>query len=105
MKVVQDAIAADERFEHLVPAEAVVMEFAVDCAADRQADHAKAFVERHGRDASERVCYFSIESLRVNQVTEVAGIRLLPLDHLEFPATNPMSQADLDRRSGSAQSA
>ena len=39
MKAAEDAIAADERFEYLAPAEDLIMEFAADCAADRQADH------------------------------------------------------------------
>jgi hypothetical protein len=78
MKAADEAIAADLRFEHLAPAKDVVIEFAVDCATDRQANHAKAFMERHGRDPSERVCYFGVESLRLSQATEAAGIRLLP---------------------------
>lgn len=94
MKAAEDAIAADERFEYLAPAEDLIMEFAADCAADRQADHVKAFMERHGRDASERVCYFGVEFLRVSQAAEVAGIRLLPLDDPEIPDTNPLFKAD-----------
>jgi hypothetical protein len=80
MKAAEDAIAADERFEHLAPAGDLIMEFAADCAADRQVDHVKAFMERRGQDASKRVCYFGVESLRVSLAAEVAGIRLLPLD-------------------------
>jgi hypothetical protein len=94
MKAAEDTIAADERFEHLAPAENVIMEFAADCAADRQADHVKAFMECHGQDASKRVCYFGIESLRVSQAAEVAGIRLLPLDDPEIPDTNPLFKID-----------
>ncbi len=94
MKAVESAIAADERFEHLAPAEDMIREFAADCATDSHADHAKAFMEHHGRDASERVCYFGVEFLRVDQATEVAGIRLLPLDDAEIPDTNPLFKAD-----------
>lgn len=94
MKVAEDAIATDERFEYLAPAEDLIMEFAADCAADRQADHVKAFMERHGRDASEQVCYFGVEFLRVGQASEVAGIRLLPLDDPEIPDTNPLFKMD-----------
>ena len=64
MKAAEDAIAADERFEHLAPAEDLIQEFAEDCATDRQADHVKAFMERHGREATERVCYFGVEFLQ-----------------------------------------
>ena len=94
MKAAEDAIAADERFEHLAPAGDVIMEFAADCAADRQVDHVKAFMERRGQDASKRVCYFGVESLRVSLAAEVAGIRLLPLDDPEIPDTNPLFKID-----------
>jgi len=94
MKAAEEAIVADERFEHLAPAEDPITEFAADCVADRQADHVARFMERHGRDPSEFVCYFGIESLRVSQAVEVAGIRLLPLDDPEIPDTNPLFKAD-----------
>ena len=55
MKAAERPIAADERFEHLVPAEDPVREFAEDCATDRNTDHVKVFMERHGREAIERV--------------------------------------------------
>jgi hypothetical protein len=94
MKTAEAAIVADERFEHLAPAEDLIREFAADCAADRQADHAKTFMERHGREPIERVCYFGVESLSVEQATEVAGVRLLPLDDPEIPEANPLFKTD-----------
>lgn len=94
MEAAEAAIAADERFEHLAPAEDPIREFAAVCAADRQADHVKAFMERHGQEAVERVCYFGVEALSVPQATEVAGVLLLPLDHPEIPDTNPLFKAD-----------
>jgi len=45
--------------------------------ADRKADHVKVFMERHGQEAVERVCYFGVESLSVKQAAEVAGVRFL----------------------------
>ncbi len=62
--------------------------------ADRHADHVVTFMERYGREASEEICYFGIESLRVSQVGSVAGIRLMPLDDPEIPAANPMFEFD-----------
>jgi len=94
VKAAEDAIAGDERFEHLAPARDLILEFAADSAADRQADHVKPFMERHGQDISSRVCYFGIESLRVSQAAELAGIRLLPPDHPEIPTTNPLFKLD-----------
>lgn len=88
------AIAADERFEHLVPDEDRILMFAADCAADRKADHVTAFMESNGREAAERACYFGVESLSVEQAAEVAGVRLLPLDASEIPDTNPLFKAD-----------
>ena len=94
IKAAKDAIAADERFEHLDPAADLIREFAAACMADRQADHVEAFMERHGQDASEQVCYFGVERLRVDQAAEVAGVRLLPLDHPDIPDTNPLFKLD-----------
>jgi hypothetical protein len=94
VKAAEDAISADERFEHLDPATDAIREFAADCMADRQADHTQAFMKRHGRDASEQVCYFGVEFLHVSQVAEVAGIRLLPLNHPGIPDTNPLFKLD-----------
>jgi hypothetical protein len=95
MKAAERAIAADERFEHLVvPGEDPVLEFAADCATDRQTDHVKAFMERHGREVVERVCYFGVEFLSVKEPAEVADIRLLPLDDPEIPETNPLFRID-----------
>jgi hypothetical protein len=94
MKAAERAIAADERFEHLVPAEDPIREFAEDCATDRKTDHVKVFMERHGRDAVERVCYFGVEFLIVKEPAEVVGIRLLPHDDPEIPETNPLFKMD-----------
>lgn len=94
MRDAEDAIAADERFEHLAPAEGLIREFAADCAADRQTDQVKAFMERHGQDTSTRVCYFGIEFLQVGQATEMAEVRLLPPGDPEIPQNNPLFKLD-----------
>ena len=94
MKAAEGAIVTDEQFEHLAPAEDPIREFAEDCATDRNTDHVKVFMERHGREATERVCYFGVEFLSVKEHAEVAGIRLLPLDDPEIPETNPLFKID-----------
>jgi hypothetical protein len=94
MKAAGDALAADERFEHLDPAADLIREFAAACMADRRTDHAEAFMGRHGQDASEQVCYFGVERLRVDQAADVAGVRLLPLGHPDIPDTNPLFKLD-----------
>jgi hypothetical protein len=94
IKAAEDVLAADERFEHLAPASDLVLAFAADCAADRQADHVTTFMERHERDAAARVCYFGVEFLRVTQAAKIAGIRLLPRDDPEIPQTNPLFELD-----------
>jgi hypothetical protein len=94
MKAAEQAIAADERFEHLVPAEDAIQEFAQDCATDRKTNHVKVFMKRHEQDAGERVCYFGVEFLNVTEPADVAGIRLLPLNDPEIPETNPLFKMD-----------
>lgn len=94
MKAAERAIAADERFEHLVPAEGPIQEFANDCATDRKTNHVTVFMRRYGQEATERVCYFGVEFLTVTVPAEVACIRLLPLDDPEIPETNPLFKMD-----------
>jgi hypothetical protein len=89
-KAAENAVAADERFEHMAPAEDLIREFAVACVTDRKSDHAGAFMVRHGQDVGEQICYFGIERLRVDQEAAVAGVRLLPLDHPDIPTDNPL---------------
>jgi hypothetical protein len=94
IKAAERAIAADERFEHLDPAEDLIRDFAADCEADRQTDHVKVFMGQHGRDASERTCYFALEFLCVKEPAEVAGVRFLPLDDPEIPEAIPLFRID-----------
>lgn len=93
LKTAEEAIAADERFEHLDPAGDLLKEFAAACSADRQSDHVRAFMERHGHDASAEVCFLGVERLSVEEATEIAGVRLLPLGHPDIP-DSPLFRAD-----------
>ena len=94
IKAAERAIAADGRFEHLVPAEDPIREFAKDCVMDRRTNHVTVFMRLYGREATERVCYFGVEFLSVKEPAEVAGIRFLPLDDPEIPETNPLFKLD-----------
>ena len=51
-------------------------------------------MDRHGQQATQRICYFGVESLNVKHPAQVASIRLLPLDDPEIPADNPLLRAD-----------
>jgi hypothetical protein len=90
----EHAIATDERFEHLVPAKDPIREFAEHCVTDRKTNHATVFMRSYGQEATERVCYFGVEFLRIKQPAEVAGIRFLPLDDPGVPETNPLFKLD-----------
>ena len=94
MKAAERAVAADERFEHLVPAEDPIREFAADCVTDRKTNHVSVFMRRYGQEVTERVCYFGVEFLSIKGPAEVAGIRFLPLDDPEIPETNPLFKLD-----------
>jgi hypothetical protein len=94
MKAAERAIAADERFEHLVPAEDSIHVFAEHCVTDRKTNHVTVFMRRYGQEATERACYFGVEFLSIKQLAEVAGIRFLPLDDPEIPETNPLFKLD-----------
>lgn len=93
LKAAVAAIAADERFEHLDPAEDLVREFAEQCKADRRSDHVEPFMASHGQDTAEEVCFLGIERLTVEKPVEIAGVRLLPLDYPDIPGS-PLFKAD-----------
>src|SRR6266851_7003795 len=88
------AIAADDRFEHLVPPEDAILEFAESCVTARKTNRVTVFMKRYGREATERVCYFGVEFLSIKEPAEVAGIRFLPHDDPEIPETNPLFKVD-----------
>lgn len=94
MKAAEEAIATDEHFEYLAPAENEVQVFAADSAADRQTDHVKPFMDRYRKEVSERICYFGVEVLRVTEPAEICGVRLLPLTDTEIPSDNPLFRLD-----------
>ena len=94
MKTAEEAIASDEHFEYLAPAENEVQVFAADSAADRQTDHVKPFMDRYRKEVSERICHFGVEVLRVTEPAEICGVRLLPLTDTEIPSDNPLFRLD-----------
>src|SRR5260370_11322274 len=89
-KAAEGAVAADERFEHLDPAEDIIREFAAACATDRQTDHVEAFVVPHGQDASEQLSYFAVARLPISHDATLAPPRLLPLHPPDSPTTNTL---------------
>lgn len=94
MEAAERAIAADENFEYLAPAQNEVEVFAADSAADRKADHVKPFMDRYRKETSERVCYFGVEYLSTVRPAEISAVRLLPRDDAEIPSDNPLFQLD-----------
>jgi hypothetical protein len=87
MKAAEAAIAADPAFEHLDPAEPEIEVFATDCVADKSTNHVGPFMDRYSRSLVEQICYFSIQGLGTPGPAEFGGIRLLPVDDPEIPAT------------------
>jgi hypothetical protein len=85
----KEAVVADLRFEHLRDADDAVCYFVGECWADTRIDHVQAFLDRHGRDVLDLVCYIPVEYLSVTIDTEVFGIHLLPLDDPRLPKGSP----------------
>jgi len=90
------ALLADPRFEHMSRVDDDVWQFASRCHVDRRSAHVPAFIEHHGREPIDAVCYIPVEFLVVKAEVDVFGIRLLPLtnpcvppDRPWFPHTKP----------------
>jgi hypothetical protein len=79
------AVRSDLRFEHLARPDDEVWRFADECMCDRSADHVPGFVERHAREPQNATCYLPVEFLKVQDETELAGIRLLPTRDPRIP--------------------
>jgi hypothetical protein len=84
-------IAVDLRFEYMTrrvagdPLRDALIRFACLCEMDRKSDHVPSFFSEHMRAPEERTCFIGVEYLRVNDVMELLGLRLLPLDHPDVP--------------------
>jgi predicted fused transcriptional regulator/phosphomethylpyrimidine kinase len=85
------AIAVDLRFEYMTrrvagdPLRDALIRFACLCEMDRESDHVSSFFSEHMRTPEERTCFIDVEYLRVSEVIELLGLRLLPVDHPDVP--------------------
>lgn len=76
----EDALLADERFEHLVRSvDRAVWRFICKCHVDRSTNHVPAFLEEYAREPQEHTLYIPVESLKVEEPLAVANLSLLPL--------------------------
>lgn len=83
------ALLGDVRFEHLDRAEDEVRRFMAECWADRSTDHVPLFVASHSAEVRKATCYIPVEFLSVTWVTELPGVRLLPVDDPQIPPPTP----------------
>lgn len=73
-------------FEHLGDkAEALVEEFALAVRQAGTQDNVADFLARHQQAPQVLVCYMPVEHLDVPRVTEILGLRLLPMGHEDVP--------------------
>ncbi|HEU5062455.1 MAG TPA: hypothetical protein VFT79_04795 [Solirubrobacterales bacterium] len=76
----QEALAADPRFEHLKRSgKAQLVDFVARVQLEPETDHVAAFLEQYAKQPEHRTCYFPIESLALTEKVEVAGVTLLPM--------------------------
>jgi hypothetical protein len=86
----QAALLEDLRFEHLGrKVDDIVWHFAADCYVDKGQDRVRSFVDQHGREPMDLVCYIPVENLKVAAETEMLGIRLLPVNDPRVPPARP----------------
>lgn len=80
-----DAVAQDERFEHLRDAKSAVLEFIGYSLAVESDRPVGRFVDQHAKEPEERICYVPIEHLEVDGELNVLGLRLLPRGNESVP--------------------
>jgi hypothetical protein len=85
IEMVKAALLADLKFEHMSKPDDDVWQFVGECWTDRKTDHVPGFIEQHGREPMDRVCFVPVEHLSVTSATDVLGIRLLPIDDPGVP--------------------
>jgi hypothetical protein len=86
MHEVVAALADDLRFEHIDKARETVRDFVARAWSDRQTNQVKRYVRQHAREPVELTCFVPIEYLKVEAVTELVGLRLLPPADPNIPA-------------------
>jgi hypothetical protein len=79
------ALEGDLRFEHMGRINKTVWEFAIECRADRSADHVPAFVARHAHEVKQASCYIPIEFLTIQSEIQFPGLALVPVNDPQVP--------------------
>jgi hypothetical protein len=96
----EEAVLGDLRFEHLGKnAKDAIWRFACRAYLERSGSHVPGFVEEHGRELFQLVCYVPIMNLTVEADTKILGLRLLSPSDPRIPqAPSPFA---LDPGAGS----
>ncbi len=86
LEKVPDILLEDLSLEHLGDsAKDLVRRFAARSVIDRERDHVAGFLAENARELETRICYVTIDYLKVESPVEVAGIQLLPVEAPEVP--------------------
>jgi hypothetical protein len=88
----QSILLDDPRFEHLdriASQDDEIRRFVCLCYLDRSRDHVSAFMEEHGREPEERVCFIPIEALKIDKPVGLLGLSLLPVTDERIPDGGP----------------
>lgn len=82
------ALEDDLRFEYLshFALDAKVKQFAIECRADRSADHVPAFVARYAHEVEQATCYIPIEFLTIRSEVQLPGLVLVPVNDPQLPS-------------------
>jgi hypothetical protein len=93
------ALAADIRFEALSlrqgrPCRDAPWRFVCLCEMRPDDDHIDAFLAEHATEPEERTCFFGVEALKIEVPLELAGTRLLSIDHPDVPPAEGLFTLD-----------
>ena len=80
----EKALLDDPAFEHFADkAEGAVWRFACQCAFDKKTDFVAQFVAENFKEPESRVCYITVEYLKVSAEQDFQGVRFLPVGSVE----------------------
>jgi hypothetical protein len=87
LEQLEASLAADPRFEYMKDKEIeeAVSDFANNAFVSRDASHVAGFLEKHGRDPLDLMCFFPVEGLTVHREVTVGGATLIPKGEVEVP--------------------
>ena len=84
-RTARQALEGDLRFEYLKKPEDQIAEFIATCVFQPKEKNVDNFIAAHAREPVTRICYLTVENLKVEARLEIFGLTLLPPNDESLP--------------------